>query len=397
MIASWRWDNKTRALTDSLRIARIQQKLGLEVCINANACMYGFFNGDEATAHIDDQGNPFFDPSIPGKIGCPFRINHRYEAMREQIDYFVRAYKQAALPIDFVFGDWEIDGPLEVNRAWETAKRCVVCREHIPNIERFEAFQKVVRLKRSEVTRLCYAQPILSRYPQALVGNYAVYPHDGYRYWLDYFETFFAGHPHRMDQRAPCRKWYDDFPITDYTFAMPVYYTWGRIFGWYDFENTDYRWFYNMLRVASNAGEHTDPCIPIIAFVHWHTVDPPDESTSMSEWAYKEFLWHALLRGTDTFFMWAPAQQYAKETDLVHQVWSEALTYADWLNEGAPIIFHVPSSQGPVVSGLRRGDRVLVRRTDFNDNDTSPFTIMVDQLSCAVPRADGRCQILQLE
>ena len=46
MIASWSPGNREKALADSLRIARIQQKLGLKVCVNANACMYGFFNGD---------------------------------------------------------------------------------------------------------------------------------------------------------------------------------------------------------------------------------------------------------------------------------------------------------------------------------------------------------------
>ncbi len=141
-----------------MRIARIQKKLSLPVCINANSCMSWFFNKDEKTAHLDDAGEPFFDPSFSvAKVGCPFRIDHRYDAVTEQIEYFLRAYQAAELPVDFIFGDWEFDGPLEVNRAWEASKRCTVCREQIPGIDDFNEFQKAIRVKRGEATRTCYS------------------------------------------------------------------------------------------------------------------------------------------------------------------------------------------------------------------------------------------------
>ena len=401
VIATWDPGRKEATLAAGIRIARIQHELGLEVCINANACMYSFFNGDESTAHLDEQGQAFFDPSIPNKIGCPFRIDHRYADMTERVDFFVRGYHAAGLPIDFVYGDWEIDGPLEVNKAWESSRKCKVCRKHIRDIDDFRTFAKAIRIKRSHATRSCYSEPILSRYPKALVGNYAVYPNNGSRYWFDYFETFYEGHPHRFDQRAPYRTWYDDFPLSGYTFAMPVCYTWARTFGWYDFANTDYRWFYNMLLIASNAGKHTDPAVPIIPFVHWHTVfvgGPVDENVKqMSERAYQEFLWHALLRGSDTFFMWSQAAEYGKETQLLHEVWAASLEYADWLNRGTPIWFDVPSMPGPVVSGVRVGGRVLLRRTDFDDAHTDPVTIEIDGRMVSVPRVEGACQIIELE
>ena len=402
MIATWDPSNKDKSLADSLRIARIQQKLGLDVCVNANACMYGFFNGDENTAYVDADGKPFFDPSIPGNIGCPFRIEHRYPEMTERIDFFVRAYKDARVPLDFVFGDWEIDGPLDVNRAWDAARKCTVTRQHLPEVDDFAAFQHAVRTKRADATRRCYAEPILSRYPEALVGNYAVYPNNGERYWFDYFEQFYPEVPHRLDQRAPYRTWHrDEFKLSGYTFAMPVCYPWARTFDWYDFANTDYRWFYNLLLVASNAGRHTSAEVPIIPFVHWHTVfvpEQPDERIrQLSEAAYGEFLWHALLRGHDTFFMWCPPNEAAKESALLHATWAQALGYADWLNRGVPITFDVPAEQGPVVSGLRIADRVLVRRTDFDDADPDPVKLTVEGRTLAVPRAPGQCQIITLK
>ena len=65
-----------------------------------------------------------------------------------------------------------------------------------------------------------------------------------------------------LDQRAKYREWANEFDDTGYTFSMPVVYTWYPTFHWYDFEDTDYRWFYNMLKVGSNAGRHTPRMFP---------------------------------------------------------------------------------------------------------------------------------------
>jgi hypothetical protein len=406
VIASWSYEESNpalgqKSLADSLRVAEIQKKLGMPVCVNANAIMYGFFTNEPDTSHIDENGDPIRDKSIPGRTGCPFRMDHRYGPMRKKVEFFVSAYREAGVPLDFVYGDWEIDGPLEINDAWDAAKRCVACRENISGLDRFENFMEAVRKKRSEATRLCYSEPILAAYPKVLVGNYAVYPHDGNRYWFDYFETFVPHHPHWMDRRAPCRRWYDEFPLTGYTFAMPVVYPWARTWGWYDFENGDYRWFYNMLLAATNAGKHTRPGVPVIPFVHWHTVFEPDPGDKtirqMSPWAYQELLWHMLLRGHDTFFLWCRTEENPREVALLHGTWAQSLTYADWLDHGTPISFDVPTEPGTVVSGLRMGDRVIVRRTDFDDSDANPVTISVDGRQLVVPVAAGAMQVVELK
>ena len=402
MMATWNYDDKEASLARSLRIARIQQKLHLPVIVNANPCMYKFFNGDLKTAHVDAKGERFFDDSFgkQHKMGCAFAADFRFPAMTERIDHFVRAYHEAKLPLAMVWGDWEIDGPIEFNRSWEAAKRCVTCSKNVPDIENFEAYQKAMRLKRSEMTRRCYSEPILSRYPKAIVGNYGVYPHGGIRHWWDYFEHFVDYHPHVVDQRARYRKWFHEFSLTGYTFAMPVVYTWQDIFLWYDFDDPDYRWFYNMLLVASTAGKHTDARTPIISFVHWNTVlagktaDPSVKQ--MSERAYQELLWHMLLRGTDGLFMWCPPKQFAKETKLLHEVYAESLAYADWLNDGTAVTFDVPKRPGPVISALRKGNRLLVRRTDFGKALGEPVTLDVAGKTVTVPPAPGRCVVLDL-
>jgi len=399
-ISTWNPGRQEETLAKGMRVAKIQKRLGLPININANPCTYSFCNGDLRTAHISENGEPFFDESFSKghKMGCPFALDFRNPIMKKRVEDFVKAYKEAGLEVNFIFADWEIDGPIEWNGGWDSSKRCKRCRENIPNINDFTAFQTSLRQKRSELQREMLADTVKSYFPNALVGNYGVYPHDGYRYWYDYFEQFVEGAPHKRDGRAKYRQWFDEFPLTGYTFAMPVVYTWDTIWNWYDFDDSDYRWFYNMLLVGSNAGKYTPGKIPIITFVHWHTVETTGKDESIeqfSEEKYQELLWHLLLRGHDTFFMWCPQDQAVAETRLVHQVYAESLQYQEFLNDGEPITFGVPSRPEPVVSGLKLRNHLLLRRTDFDDRETD-VTLIVDGVKVEIPRVEGECQIMTL-
>ena len=272
----WSYGDRQKTLAEGLRIGAIQQRLGLRVAVNANACLHSFFNGDEGTLHVADDGRPFADSSFGGqKMGCPFALEHRYPVIQEQVEFFLRSYLENGVAVDFVFADWEIDGPIEWNDAWANSKKCRRCREKLPAIDDFRKFQSELRRIRSEMQRVVFGRNVTAYFPRSLVGNYAVYPHDGYRYWYDYFEHNAEGVPYKADQKARYREWAHEFDGTGYTFAMPVVYTWYRTFDWYDFDVLDYRWFYNMLRVGSNAGRHTPVETPIITFVHWTTTAPP--------------------------------------------------------------------------------------------------------------------------
>jgi hypothetical protein len=404
LVCSWKPARAEATLAQGLAVARAQTRLGLAVNVDATTCLQSFFNGDESTAHVDGNGHPFWDDSFNvGKsrfrIGCPFTLEPRVAPIREQVESFARAYRAAGVKIDFIFADWEIDGPLDYNRAHEAARRCQRCRERIAKIDDFLEFQKVVRSLRSELQRRVFSTPILDRFPQALVGNYAVYPHNGYRYWYDFFEQFVEGQPHIADQGARYRKWAHEFPGTGYTMAMPVLYTWYPTFQWYNFAETDYRWFYNMLLVASNAGRSTPRQVPIVSFVHWHTTAPPPapdpQVKAMSRRAYQELLWHALLRGSRTFYLWCPAAENVEECQAVHEVYAAAQEYAEFIDRGVPVAFDVPKQPAAVVSALRLEKRLLVRRTDFGPaNATAEITVAGQKVS--VPAAAGKCQIITL-
>ncbi len=397
---------RERSLQQALWLGRLQKKLGLRIFVNANRCMHRFYDDTPATAHVDQDGKPFFDlsfhPNGRLKMGCPFTLEPRIPVIREQFEYFLKAYKAAGLDVAMIFVDWEIDGPQEWCAAWVHSKRCVRCRKHIPDIDDFRSFQAALRKLRSKLQREAYADVVKRYFPHALVGNYAVYPNNGLRYWYDFFEygKLPEGAPVKTDGRAKYREWYKpEFELTGYTLAMPVVYPWAWTYNWYDFQPGDYRWFYNMLKCGSNAPANNPNRIAIVPFVHWRRIfypmKPDDRIQPFSERGYKELLWHLLLRGNATLFLWCPAQDTGVEVKPLHEVYAGALQYRDFLDRGRPVCFDVPPAPGPVVSGLRLGDRVLVRRTDFTDA-AKPVTLRIDGRPLSVPRLDGKCQILTL-
>ena len=401
LVSSWNQKMDEKDIQQNITIAKVQERLGLRVNINATSLLYGFYNGDKNQAHIDKNDNLFFDKSFGNNhdMGCPFTLDSRKKIIRDRIEYFLKRYKAENLSVNFIFADWEIDGPIEVNDAYESSLRCTRCQEYLGEDFGFDEFQKVMREMRSFLQNYTFSAPVLSSFPDALVGNYAVYPNNGYRYWYDYFEHVDDNHPHISEQKATYRKWYDEFSITVYSCAMPVVYPWGEIYTWYDFKNTDYRWFYNMLLVASNAGKSTPHSIPIVSFVHWNTVligpqTDPDIS-QMSKNTYQELLWHMLLRGTDTFFMWCSKEQYAEETKLVQEVYAAAQKYGKFLEHGVPVTFDVPEMPGSVISGLALKDSVLIRRTDFDKNH-EPVQVLVGTKRITVKYGPGTCKVMAL-
>ena len=402
VITFWgKGDAMESGILEGLRIARIQVALGLQVAVDASKLLYGFYDGTAATAHIDDEGKAFSDSSFKGNaMGCPFTIDTRAPVIKSRVTAYAEAYKTAGITIDIVTADWEIDGPLEWNDTWKNSKRCVRCQDNIPNIQDFRAFQSIIRSLRSRLMNECYTSPILQRYPKALVTNYATYPNDGWRYWYDFFENPQPELPHRKDQEALYRPWYDEFTETGFTMAMPVVYTWYPIFNWYPKYSADYRWFYDLLKVGSNAGENTPSGIPIATFMHWHTTTPPANPDpnvkQMSQNIYKELLWHLLFRGTDMYYSWCMKNEIATEMSLLQEVYNNSLEYNDWIQWGRPITFEVPEKEKSVVSGLKLNNRVLIRRTDFTGN-TKPITLNIDGVNLVIPYKPGECQILSLD
>lgn len=402
--SSWKpGKNQQKSLEHSLKIAAIQKKLGVPVNISASMCVYYCCNGKKETAHIDDKGTPFFNESIEkwmggpaSKLGCPFTFKVRYPEIQKQLSFFCEGFKKKGIDIDFVWTDWEVDGPIEWNGSWDAAKKCVVCQKNIKDLNNFKTFQKVYRKERSRYERECYAKIVRSYFPDILVGNYAVYPNDGWRYWYDWFEKVpdnLNQYGMKLEHKFPVRPWVDEFNPSNYTMAMPVVYAWRPIYDYYNWKNTDYRWFYSLLRVASNAGKHTPGDVPLIPFVNRASLAKGVEL--LSEEKYTELLWHMLLRGHDSFFVFCGYNNIETELAPVHKVWSESLKVQEFISHGKPMLFDIPEEPGTVISALKHGKQLLVRRTDFTKN-SGPVIIKIKGKNISIIKKSGQNQILTL-
>jgi hypothetical protein len=93
--------------------------------------------------------------------------------------------------------------------------------------------------------------------------------------------------------------------------------------------------------------------------------------------------------------MWCRRDEVVKETQLVQRVLAESLQHRSFLEAGEPLCFEVPPVPGPVVSAVRLGDQLLVRRTDFAP-EAGPAALKIDGVSFEIPSAPGRCQVLPL-
>ena len=395
LLARWHAGDVEKGGALALRIAKIQKKLGLRVCVEAAGdIVHGAYDGKPDVAHKDADGKPFFDKSFFWSPGCPFAMKLRYDAMKARLEPFLKKYKDAGIDVNFWTADYEFDGPDEWNAGWATAKKCAVCREKIKNIDSdFSAFQTAVRTARSEFQNEVFCKTIRAYFPKALIGVYGMNPNDGTRYWWDFFEKpeIMDGVTYKKDNGGLYRSWPNEFTLAGYNAAMPVIYS---LYNPYTFENKEYGWFYSMLLEATATAKNTPPEIPVIPFVHW-ALTAPAGKIPLSEEKYEELLWHLLLRGHATFCMWCPGEQMSRAVKPVQRVYAAALEYKEFLDKGKSVVFDIPSSPGTVISALRLGNRLLVRRTDFT-SATEPATISVDGKRINIPRADGKCQLITL-
>ena len=162
----WQPQNFATSLAEGLRIARIQRKLGEQVAVNANACLYSFHDGSDPTLHVGGDGRPFADDSFAPPLGCPFALEHRIPVIRDRLERFLQGYKAAGIEIDFIFADWEIDGPIEWNESWSASRRCSRCCENIANIDDFREFQRQLRAIRSRLQRIAFGDNVTAYFPK---------------------------------------------------------------------------------------------------------------------------------------------------------------------------------------------------------------------------------------
>lgn len=406
MVPSWRNvpqpDQRAKTMARCVRIAKVQNRLGLPAYAFAGNTGDGFY-AKESTWHVDQDGNHFPDTTHEKnmKLGCPF-VTEGWPAVAEQVQEWAKYYKDNGAQLAGVWYDWEFQGPSEWNGAWEMCKKCVRCRKELgeEGLKDFSAFQKRIREIRSAMQKV-FVDAIHEHFPKATVANYGCYPMGEYRYWWDYYEKMVEGAPAKQDQRAVFRKWYsDEFRLSGLSIGMPVVYGWGHIYGDFDYTDTDYRWFYNMLLVASDCLQHRPEGTPIVSWVNRFVKleSTPKDAVPLSEEKYRELIWHIFLRGADSVYIWCGEDDILREIVPVHTVYSAALEYKEFLSKGKAILFDVPSKEGPVLSAIRLENKLLVRRTDFGKPpSTADALIEVDGKKIPVPAsASGKTVVMDI-
>ncbi|MFZ4394383.1 MAG: hypothetical protein ACOYOU_02010 [Kiritimatiellia bacterium] len=407
-----RWQpNLSNTLTQVQRVAAIQKKLGMPVAVDATPISHGLFHKGDRGSHLDASGKPFRGSGLGWNPGCPFGAQPLNEEVRARFEGYAKAHQATGAVLDYWISDWELDGPNEWKQSWAMARKCVTCRTQIPDIDtNFAAYQAAVRSLRSGMQRENFVKPVQAQFPAVRIGNYAMNPHDGFRYYWDYYEedafgkpNLTEGIPYRREQGAYYRPWWrGEFGSSGYTLAAPVVYAWYHLFLNYSFTNTDYRWFYGMLLEGTSAGRSTPADTLLVPFLHGRPIGAPDKAAQrppdfaeLREATYKELVWHLLLRGADSFILWAPGDE-AREMKPLHAVYAESLEYPDFFERGTPVAFDLPEQPGVVVSAMKWQDKLLVRRTDFAET-AAQVTIKVEGKRIVVPVAAGKCQVLEME
>jgi hypothetical protein len=408
-----RWQpDFSNTLAQVRRVAGVRKRLGLPVAVDATPVAHGLFPKGDAYAHLAPNGKPFRNSGLSWDPGCPFRVSPVQEPVRACIESFARAQQALDLPLDYWISDWELDGPNEWKHGWTAARQCTLCRARIPDIEtNFPAFQAAVRQLRSAMQRENLVRPVQAAYPAVRIGNYAMNPHDGFRYYWDYFEeesfgkpVLTAGVPYVREQQAYHRPWWrGEFEAAGYNLAAPVLYAWYHLFLNYTCADPDYRWFYGLLREATSAGRHTPADTPLIPFVHARPIGAPEKATDqppgfapLSVANIRELAWHILLRGASSFILWAPGDE-VRELRPFHAAYDESLAYPEFFDKGAPVCFDLPGEPGVVVSARHYQGRYLVRRTDFAATTGTVVVSLDPGGRLLVPAAPGRCLILTRE
>lgn len=245
--------------------------------------------------------------------------------------------------------------------------------------------------RRYQVYRRLHWLHGLSRYVAAPVRR--VYPDAAVTNWVVMMST--AAHPVRSwtDWQHPAT------PPVFFTHTNPIAYGIDTYFqsAWPDDHqvsraNVDRFYTHLLLRQVSVDARNRAKHRPDLGAVVWVARWVPDERDRrvpvMSRAAYREALRHIWLRGVDAMQVFNPRREgyelYAvREVEDAQWVYNEMLAYRQFLEEGEVMNFDVPDNRETSVmwSGLRLGDRALVRITNLG-SDRASIKICLTERQC---------------
>jgi hypothetical protein len=295
-------------------------------------------------------------------------------------------YRAAGLTVAGVFYDFE-GFPHPWNGVYDAQRTCPRCAAHYPPgaLDSEENFIRYVYDLRSRVLSVAMADPVLAVFPHALVGNYDEWVSTARVPYLDNGGAALPprtlGRLNAIMPRVYASAWYlhQFFPeLTPQPPSRGGRGGGGKAAGTpVSQEQADPIYFNLLLNTISTTNANKQPgqvSVPFLA-----REDPFDPlqtggqrfGPGMSHAYYRELVWHALLRGTDGFYLYAlgmpnsgvPAGEAWATIEDTRAVYDRVLGYRDLLDHGQVLSYqrHDPRYRGAVWSGLRGQDRCLLR------------------------------------
>jgi hypothetical protein len=351
--------------------------------------------GEEAAwAHRFERGYEMPGPWIGA---CPM-MRGGWAALGDEVRRTLGAYRDARVRVDAVWADWESD-PLFWPHLFEQQRHCLRCRAQLDPAVLADRrvwgdFSWRLYL---DLFGAYLAAPALEIFPELSVTN-----------WMAVHST----------EQRPVRTWGDHVlppsapPL--FTATNPVAYGNTEFFAkaWDESWPLERLWvdrFYThlMLRQLSadeaNRRERAPGLESIVWVARWVPDDRDPEIPVMSREAYRESLRHLWLRGADAMAVFNHVQPGYEEMAVLEvvdaaEVYGEMLAFREFLDAGEVLHTEIPERQhdGVLWSGLRLGDRALVRATSQSARDQ---TVVLEpwpgeRIAVGAPRA-GRTWILE--
>lgn len=296
----------------------------------------------------------------------------------------LQRYKSDGVKVDAVWLDYEgaqLHDDYQALRASTSAAR--MPHGVLDSERRYRNYRRnrwLIRLSRY------LAQPVLEVYPQASVTNWLVTASS-----TDHPVLSWTDWPH---PRSPGLSFTDTNPIA---YGIDQYF----LSAWppgleVNRENVDRFYTHLLLRQVSadafnraEAGKGTGA----VAWVSRWVADRPDRRAPvMSRAAYREALRHIWLRGVDAMEVFNPARKgyercAVQEVEDVQRVYDEMLAYRQFLEHGEVMNFGVPdkADDGMIWSGLRLGDRALVRLTNLGARQKHAYICLTREWCVNLP------------
>jgi hypothetical protein len=296
----------------------------------------------------------------------------------------LQQYKSAGVKIDAVWLDYEgaqLHDDYQALRASTSAAR--MPRGVLDSEARYRNYRRnrwLIRLSRY------LAEPVREFYPKVSVTNWVVTASSD-----DHPVLSWTDWPHPQS------------PTLAFTATNPIAYGVDSYFlsAWppsRDINRVNVDRFYTHLllrQVSADAFNRkaSGEGMGAVAWVSRWVPDHPDRHAPlMSRAAYREALRHLWLRGVDAMEVFNPArkgyERYAvEEVEDVQRVYDEMLAYRDFLDHGEVMNYRIPGKlDGLMVwSGLRLGDRALVRLTNLGARQKHAYICLTDQWCVNLP------------